>query len=60
MIVRFNRGINKLLQKTRMDSRDDLQATLLNYLKLYNHHSAGAPLEALPHSRVQGMAAEAT
>jgi hypothetical protein len=27
-----------LLQQTRFDSRADLEATLLNYLKLYNHH----------------------
>jgi len=27
-----------LLQQTRFDSRADLETTLLNYLKLYNHH----------------------
>jgi hypothetical protein len=30
--------LNELLQQTRFDSRADLQTTLLNYLKLYNHH----------------------
>jgi transposase InsO family protein len=38
MVERFNGRINELLQQTRFDSRGDLQATLLNYLKLYNHH----------------------
>jgi len=27
-----------LLQQTRFDSRSDLEVTLKNYLKLYNHH----------------------
>jgi len=38
MVERFNRRINELLQQTRFNRRVDLQATLLNYLKLYNHH----------------------
>jgi transposase InsO family protein len=38
MVERFNGRINELLQQTRFESRADLQATLLNYLKLYNHH----------------------
>ena len=38
MVERFNGRINELLQQTRFDSRADLQATLQNYLKLYNHH----------------------
>ena len=38
MVERFNGRINELLQQTRFDSRADLQTTLLNYLKLYNHH----------------------
>jgi len=38
MVERFNGRINELLQQARFDSRADLQATLLNYLKLYNHH----------------------
>jgi len=38
MVERFNGRINELLQQTRFDSRADLWATLLNYLKLYNHH----------------------
>ena len=40
MVERFNGRINELLQQTRFDSRADLQATLLNYLKLYNHQRA--------------------
>jgi len=38
MVERFNGRINELLQQTRFDSRADLETTLLNYLKLYNHH----------------------
>jgi len=38
MVERFNGRINELLQQTRFDSRADLQATLLNYLKLYNQY----------------------
>ncbi|MGF6179038.1 hypothetical protein ABIB42_000034 [Massilia sp. UYP32] len=34
MVERFNGRINELLQQTRFDSRADLQATLMNYLKL--------------------------
>jgi transposase InsO family protein len=35
---RFKGRISELLQQTRFDSRADLEKTLLNYLKLYNHH----------------------
>ncbi|MDC8757115.1 integrase core domain-containing protein, partial [Janthinobacterium fluminis] len=38
MVERFNGRISELLQQTRFDSRADLEATLLNYPKLYNHH----------------------
>lgn len=38
MVERFNGRIAELLKQTRFDSRADLEATLLNYLKLYNHH----------------------
>lgn len=38
MVERFNGRISELLQQTRVDSRADLETTLLNYLKLYNHH----------------------
>jgi hypothetical protein len=38
MVERFHGRIDELLQQTRFDSRADLQATLQNYLKLYNHH----------------------
>jgi hypothetical protein len=33
-----NGRISELLQQTRVDSRADLETTLLNYLKLYNYH----------------------
>jgi hypothetical protein len=39
-VERFNGRINELLRQTRFDSRADLEVTLLNYLKLYNHHMA--------------------
>jgi len=39
MVERFNGRVNELLQQTHFDSRANLQATLLNYLKLYNHHT---------------------
>jgi transposase InsO family protein len=38
MVERFNGRISELLQQTRFDSSADLETTLLNYLKLYNHH----------------------
>jgi hypothetical protein len=38
MVERFNGRISELIEQTRFDSRADLEATLLNYLKLYNHH----------------------
>lgn len=38
MVERFNGRISELLQQTRFSSRADLETTLLNYLKLYNHH----------------------
>ena len=38
MVERFNGRIAELLQQTHFDSRADLETTLLNYLKLYNHH----------------------
>ncbi|MFM9433914.1 transposase InsO family protein [Janthinobacterium sp. CG_23.3] len=38
MVERFNGRISELIAQTRFDSGSDLEATLLNYLKLYNHH----------------------
>lgn len=38
MVERFNGHINELLQQTCFDSQLELETTLLNYLKLYNHH----------------------
>jgi hypothetical protein len=35
LVLHSNSG---LLQQTHFDSRADLETTLLNYLKLYNHH----------------------
>jgi hypothetical protein len=47
MVERFNGRISELLQQTRFDSAADLEKTLLNYLKLYNHHvPQRAPLTA--------------
>jgi len=46
MVERFNGRTNELLQQTRSDSRADLQATLMNYLKLYNHHIPQRALDA--------------
>ncbi|MDC8756305.1 IS481 family transposase [Janthinobacterium fluminis] len=53
MVERFNGRISELLQQTRFDSQADLETTLLNYLKLYNHHTpqraigAKTPIQAL-------------
>lgn len=46
MVERFNGRINELLQQTRFDSRADLHAALMNYLKLYNHHIPQRVLDA--------------
>ena len=46
MAERFNGRINELLQQTRFDSKADLEATLMNYLKLYNHHIPQRALDA--------------
>lgn len=60
MVERFNGRINELLQQTRFDSRAELETTLQNYLKLYNHHipqraiGVKTPIQALKewqHSR---------
>jgi hypothetical protein len=37
-VERFNGCINELLQLTWFDSKADREATLMNYLNLYNHH----------------------
>lgn len=58
MVERFNGRINELLQQTRFDSRADLQATLMNYLKLYNHLIPQCARCKDAHPRPQGMAAE--
>ncbi len=42
MVERFNGRISELLQH-RFDSRADLEKTLLNYLKLYNHQFHNGP-----------------
>jgi transposase InsO family protein len=53
MMERFNGRISELLKQTRFDSRADLETTLLNYLKLYNHHipqraiDSKTPIQAL-------------
>lgn len=38
MVERFNGRISELLQQTRFASAAELETTLQNYLKLYNHH----------------------
>jgi hypothetical protein len=38
MVVRFNGRISEILQQTHFVSQADLEKTLHNYLKLYNHH----------------------
>ena len=38
MVERLDGRINELLQQIRFDSEADLEATLMNYLRLYNHH----------------------
>lgn len=47
MAERFNGRISELLQQTRFGSRTGPESTLLNYLKLHNHHipqrATGAP-----------------
>ncbi|MGV7211496.1 integrase core domain-containing protein, partial [Oxalobacteraceae bacterium A2-2] len=53
MVERFNGRINELLQQTRFDSQAELETTLRNYLKLYNHHipqraiGSKTPIQAL-------------
>jgi transposase InsO family protein len=53
MVERFNGRISELLKQTRFDSRADLETTLLNYFKLYNHHipqraiGSKTPIQAL-------------
>jgi transposase InsO family protein len=50
---RFKGRISELLLQTRFCSRAGLETTLLNYLKLYNHHipqraiGAKTPIQAL-------------
>lgn len=53
MVERFNGRISELIAQTRFDSKADLETTLLNYLKLYNHHipqraiGSTTPIQAL-------------
>lgn len=42
----LQRPHQRVLQQTRVDSRADLQATLMNYSKLYNHHIPQRALDA--------------
>jgi len=53
MVERFNRRISEVVQQTRFASTAELEATLLNDLKIYNHH---LPQKALAHtSPIQAM-----
>ncbi|GAA4885319.1 hypothetical protein GCM10023333_18540 [Ferrimonas pelagia] len=47
MMERFNGRISEILKTTRFDCRDDLEATLLRYQHIYNHH---IPQKALGHT----------
>lgn len=51
MVERFNGRISELLQQTRFESRADLETTLLNYLKLYNHHIPQRAIGTKPPSK---------
>jgi len=44
MVERFNSRINELLQKTRFDSRADLEKTLFICFKLYSHNIPQHPI----------------
>jgi hypothetical protein len=46
MVERLDGRINELLQQTRFDSKADLEATLMNYLKPYYHHIPHRALDA--------------
>lgn len=53
MVERFNGRISEVVQQTRFASAAELKATLLNYLKIYNHH---IPQKALGHTTpIQAM-----
>jgi transposase InsO family protein len=53
MAERFNGRISELIEQARFDSRADLESTLINYLKFYNHHipqraiGSTTPIQAL-------------
>lgn len=58
MVERFNGRINELLQQTRFDNRADLHATLMNYLKQYDNHSAACTRRKDADLGTKGMATE--
>uniref|UniRef100_UPI0004884BF5 integrase core domain-containing protein n=2 Tax=Ferrimonas senticii TaxID=394566 RepID=UPI0004884BF5 len=47
MVERFNGRVSEILKATRFDCRADLEATLLRYAHVYNHH---IPQKALGHT----------
>jgi hypothetical protein len=51
MVERFNGRINELLQQTWFDSAADLGTTLMDYLKLYNHHIPQRAIDGRPRIR---------
>ena len=55
MVERLNGRISELLQQARFNSRADLETTMLNYLKLYNHHISQRTI-APPHPGAERMA----
>lgn len=53
MVERFNGRISEIVRQTRFASAAQLEATLMNYVKIYNHH---IPQRALKHvSPVQAL-----
>ena len=46
MVERFNGRISEVVKQTRFESAAQLEATLMNYVKTYNHH---IPQRALDH-----------
>lgn len=46
MVERFNGRISEIVNQTRFGSAAELESTLLNYVKIYNHN---IPQRALKH-----------
>ncbi len=48
MVERFNGRISDVLKTNRFDSREDLEQTLLRYVRLYNHQLPQSALDSKP------------